>query len=730
MRIQFRRNVPRFASLFSVFLSAALLAGCGGGGSDSSSGTDNPPGDQSGLVIQGPEGSAITVPADPAQIVSINATLDLSQTVAYDASSGETSVHFFLKDAQGQGISLTRNPVELRFYVSELAEDPLATADPGLAWNRLIYERGTPADAESPLPGTLTVIDGIAGEYRYTLADMLPQTSNVLRLTARARWRETIGDTRYNIINPVNASYDFLQAAAGSQLAASGADMVDTNACNSCHGVRIGNVGHGGGYTEVKSCNNCHNLAYQTPRNGGEGDLANMIHRIHSAGSFEQLEGGADFSHVTYPQETSACTKCHNDQAPNADLAFTNPTRRNCGSCHMSVNFATGEGHAGGPFDDDTLCTACHQKSGSSINGGIPGTDHRSMIAGSSLAPKPANVPEFNVQIQLPKPANGAFYVAGETPVVTVLLTPNDGGPAVDYTAPADAKGDRDGALSSANLYVYGPRIDAVPVLTTGSTTDPAWDPATRPQQRHSLLAGGSDPQVLTNANGYHYRLMDNIGDLQPGTYMVRFEGADYGAFSDDNYVTTSTAVVNFQVGQAEVEPKVSGDACTNCHGDTRMHLEGAHPHNQPFDTDGCLGCHDLTSNYGDYIGNRVHAIHSQSETGDLGPHETYDWSHVTFPQDPNNCSVCHTNPNANPPVWRTVNPVACAGCHGSDPDASNPKEAIAASHMLLMGADFSNPRPTPGCLVCHGQGKDVDLYVRHNLVNYSVPLDSADDIH
>ncbi|MCG6965059.1 MAG: hypothetical protein LJE59_00940 [Chromatiaceae bacterium] len=675
------------------------------------------------------------MPSDPADIVAVNATIDLNSTVEYDAATGEISLHFFYKDADGNGISLTKNPVEVRYYVSELAldpSDPTGKDDPGLAWNQLLSERGTPSDPESQLPGLLTVIDGTTGEYRYKFAETVPANSNVIRVTMRARARVSIDGTNYYLVQNANASYDFLQSNAGLPLEASGADMVDTNACNSCHGVRIGSVGHGGGYTEVKSCNNCHNLPYQLPRSDGEGDLAYMVHRIHSAGVFEHL---GDFSHVTYPQETTTCEKCHNDQAPNAELAFTNPTRRNCGSCHANVNFETGENHAGGVFTDDTLCSACHQKTGSSINGGIPGNDHKSMIAGSGLAPKPENVSEFNTTITMTPPANGSFYEAGEHPVVTVRLTSNDGGPAANYTAPKDVSGTRDGMLSGANLYVYGPRNDAMPVLTTGSTTDPAWDPATAPTQGHALFTGGTDPLVVTDATGYKYQLSDHIGDLEPGTYMVRFEGNDYGAISDEDYVTASTAVITFQVGQDEVEPKLSGSACLNCHGDTIMHLEGAHPHHQGFDTDGCLACHDGTANYGNYIGNRVHAVHGATLTGDLGPHAGgYDWTHVTFPQDVNNCQICHTNPDADPPVWRTIRPVACAGCHGSDPNSSwvfddgRGSEAVAASHMILQGADFSDQeQETPGCLVCHGEGQEKDLYKVHGLVNYTIVPEGDD---
>lgn len=713
-----------------LFIAVFGLVGC-------SSDNDDEEAQAQGIVFEGPAGTAIAIPEDPDDIVAVNAVLDLSNTVSV-SSAGKVAVHFFLKDDEGNGISLTENACSMRIYSSMLVESTAAD-DPGLNWHQILGERANSITDEDVV-GLLTVHDGETGEYTYQLADeegalaaalAAASPDDVFRLTLRTRCRSNINGSNYYVVNPVNASYDFAAGDPATRLADSGADMAATEACLSCHGDGIGGVGHGGGYTEVKSCNNCHNLDYQE---NDEADLAFMIHRIHDAGMFEALDHGdpADFSHVTYPQQTYTCTKCHSDDAPNADVALMNPTRRNCGSCHEDVVFSgAGQNHPGDTQLDDTLCTACHVPGGTTVGGlDIPGTEHdfgpfNPLHGGIG---DPNNQPEFNVTISMEDPDNGEYYVAGETPLITVTLAPRDGGAAVDYTATQDGAGDRDGDLRTANLYVYGPRSQAVPVLTTDSTTDGG------NSQGHSLFTGGADAQVVSDAAGFKYELLDQIDQLEPGTYMVRFEGGDYGAVSGTDYVTTSTAVINFQVGTATEEPKVAGDACTNCHGDTRMHLTGSYAHNQAFDTDGCLGCHDTSEvNYGNYIGNRVHAVHSGSETGDLGPHAGYDWSHVAFPQDINNCTICHTN-EVDTPVWRTTSPVACAGCHGADPNADNLDEAVAASHMISMGAVTQgdgriseSASPIPGCLVCHGEGQDFDLYVEHNLVDYGVPSSSND---
>jgi OmcA/MtrC family decaheme c-type cytochrome len=651
--------------------------------------------------------------------------LDLSHSVAL-SSSGALTVHFFLTDGNGNGVNVFQDAYELRLYVSELMPANSNTGA-GPTWDQLIAERGTPAVPGSEMPGNLSLVDAGTGEYNYTADARLAPSSNVTRVTLRARWRETIDGTRIDFALPVNASYDFLQSDPGTKLASSGADMVTTKACEACHGARIGNVGHGGGYTQVKTCNQCHNANYMASRDPAA-DLGPMIHSIHSGKDFSL----GDFSEITYPQDINTCTTCHSSDAPQANLAFTDPSARNCGSCHGNLalnaegNGLAGGGHNGGAQADNT-CTLCHQQGGG-LGGGV--------VPVHNPAASVANTSEFDVGISMTPPANGSYYVAGEAPVVTVTLTPADGGPAVNYTAPRDSStNSRNGLLRTANLFVYGPRTHAVPVLTTNSTTDPALSGS--PTQGHALYGGGSDPRVVSNSSSFRYQLMD-VGNVAAGTYMVRVEAQDYGANSATDYVTSSNGVINFQVGTADVQHKLSGDACAGCHGDTIMHLEGAHPHHVNFDTDQCLACHDFSGNHGDYIGNRVHAVHRASISGDLN---TRDWHEVTFPQPANNCTACHTDPNPANPVWRRPNAVACGGCHGSQTDlatalAAFPEvvgnqalmdqltaEVAAANHMLVMGGDYDpTTNPQPQCPVCHGEGRIADLYETHHLVSFPPP--------
>jgi len=720
-----------FKPIFVGLLLAVLaLAGCEG--DDGDRGPAGPAGPAGEGIALEDQIAAGDLTAD--DVTPMNLILDLTQTVSYNSANGALTVHFFLTDEDGDGVDVTQDAYELRVYVAELipAEPIVAGAvDPGPAWDRLIFESGTPA-ADDPLPGTLTLVDAATGEYNYVLDAALPTSDNVQRVTMRARWRSSARDVngeRVVFANAVNAHYDFLQSDPGTPLASSGADMVSTAACESCHGDRIGDVGHGGGYTQVTTCNNCHNLNYLSSQGDSlEADFAYLIHRIHDAGTFEEITGHGsdvpiDFSELTYPQNIYTCSKCHD--GPDADVTYMYPTRRNCGSCHDEVDFETGANHPGGIAVDDAGCNICHPAA--SI------TAAHMPIPDSLFDAR--NVSEFDVTIDMEAPANGEFYEAGETPLVTVTLVDTATGLPVAsavYTTAQDgvgAAGNLTAGLSEANLFVFGPRAEAVPVFTTGSTTDPV-TPGT--QQGHPLFVGGADLQVMTDVDGFKYELLAIPADATPGTYMVRFEAADYGAVDDVDYQTHSSALITFQVGTATEEPKVSGEACVDCHGATIMHLEGAHPHHAPFDTDHCLGCHDLSLNYAEYIGNRAHAIHRASATGDLHGSSRV-WTDVTFPRPANNCTTCHTNLEADTPVWRTPYMAACGGCHGINPDAvpadfpgADPAqieaEAGAAQHMLNNGGV---PDVSAGgfvnfqCVVCHGEGRIADLVETHQLIRF-----------
>jgi OmcA/MtrC family decaheme c-type cytochrome len=407
--------------------------------------------------------------------------------------------------------------------------------------------------------------------------------------------------------------------------------------------------------------------------------LPKFIHQIHAAIDVAQFPArirGAGYKDVTYPQPISNCVVCHTASGKvlgagnKIDNWKNNPTIEICGSCHTAVNFATGAGHLGG-IKVNGSCVFCHDAA-------YIATKHNPATAAK-------NVPEYNAAMTITAPANGTYYVVGETPTVKVTLTDHQTAAAVPgalYLAAKHAAGSTvAGSLAKASLYVYGPRANAKPVLTNAAATLSAAGVATQAQ---SLFVATTDAQITTDATGFSYKL-SAIPIGMSGTFMVRFIAANYSYVSDTNYKIDSTAFKTIQIGTATAEPKISGNGCVDCHGSGTLGVHDAR-HSVVFDTDECISCHDKSGNHADPLDNRVHAIHAASKTGDkLG----LDWSSVTYPQGMPTytngvltatagirCITCHTTTST---LYKTsVSSISCVGCHSGKPGVSD--------HFLQMG--------------------------------------------
>jgi len=404
---------------------------------------------------------------------------------------------------------------------------------------------------------------------------------------------------------------------------------------------------------------------------GDDAYLSVIIHQIHAAINNyvpPPADTGFDWSDVAFPQNIEKCVICHTDSGLNLgtgnqiDHWKTHPTAEICGSCHVDVNFATGANHPGG-IQTNADCNFCHLNGTSfSLN----------VTQAHDTTPTGINVPEFDVTLSISAPVNSSYYVAGEAPEVRITLTDHATGlavPSTVYTTPQDAAGVTGGGLNVASLYVYGSRAKSVPVLATGTVTDPAFDSATEtPTQEHLLFANSTDPQVSTGVSGFGYRLLPIPADMTAGTYMVRVRIGDYGRVGTGDYRIESIAFTNIQIGTGAAEDKVAGDACINCHGTGTAPFHDER-HAVVFNTDQCLACHDQSGNYAIPIANRVHAVHSANSAGDLYNIESggtsRDWSWVTFPQDileNPRCVGCH---NSGDNTYKTLPyMMPCAGCH------------------------------------------------------------------
>ncbi len=93
---------------------------------------------------------------------------------------------------------------------------------------------------------------------------------------------------------------------------------------------------------------------------------------------YSSLTTGQKTTEDTIRMGVTACEKCHGDPdgsgeltAPDeGDLAYAQPSRRACGSCHDDVNFAypyTANGQTMEAQTDDSLCVDCHAPSGDAL---------------------------------------------------------------------------------------------------------------------------------------------------------------------------------------------------------------------------------------------------------------------------------------------------------------------------------------------------------------------------
>jgi OmcA/MtrC family decaheme c-type cytochrome len=464
--------------------------------------------------------------------------------------------------------------------------------------------------------------------------------------------------------------------------------IVTIQACWKCHSTTLLAAGHGGGYADTKGCVVCHSPLYASGTNPA-GFMANFsgdpdtepyhnytfpdwIHHIHAA--------KLGFEEVTYPQDIKKCDVCHTGTGDQIDNWKNHPTRLACGSCHTTADFATGATFTGldgvskthAVQTSDVACTACHPNAGPISSGvrPVPAVHDTVPAAGS------ANDPEFDVTLAMSAPtATSAFYSAGDVVTITATLNVHGGAavPGTTYTTAKQAAGTTGGGLSTASLYIYGPR--SLPLPLTGT-------------QANSLFTGGTNTNVKTDASGFKYQLTIPAG-LTPGTYMLRFRAGDYGRVNDTNYRIESTAFNTFQIGTATVEKKIDGDMCVNCHGDGTLPAHDAR-HAVVVNSDECVACHDFSGGHADPLANRVHAIHAASAHGDLldAVSSPMDWSEVTYPQGSMGqssagistgakiCVGCHTSGSTDYKSHAVGS--ACYGCHGDS--------QIVVDHMVQNG--------------------------------------------
>lgn len=340
-----------------------------------------------------------------------------------------------------------------------------------------------------------------------------------------------------------------------------------------------------------------------------------------------------------------------------------------------------------------------------------------------------AELKGWTILAKVSAPANGQYFVPGESPVVTVTM--------LDTFTPHLSLHD----FSTLNLYLYGPQ-DPQKTVTAVKLLNASTNRADRP---HHYIDLKTNPDVQVNGNVLTYRLHP-VTDEAPGTYTMSV----WSVMAADP-IQQIMKFADLQIGTAVVEsPVVANKAsdgtpkCAACHegpmsGKTYMH------HIDPSGSPGsvgnwsldyeptrtCKSCHnndgyaayrDASAPGGrvpDPIIRRVHGIHMGS--GLKLPFNTNsvdgsfaDYIHVEFPADVRNCTKCHLDDR-----WKTKpSRLACTTCHDNiwfgDPEQTPPGEE---NHPVPLSDDntcsFCHPPDTGGYI---WNGKDVAIAAAHTI--------------
>ncbi len=681
-----------------------------------------------------PRGDRANV-ANPQLVAWVQPGLLYKVVSAKIASDGTVSVDFKTTDPNGSALDatgvVTPGTISTSFLLASIPQGQAqfvsyitrtSTAATGGA-------TATQASGESTTTGTLTTV--AMGEYLYTFKTKVPSTDDPTT-THRVGLYGSRNLTQFGLgTNYASVTFDWVPN--GNTPAPR--DIVRTADCDSCHDQL---AFHGGSRRGVDLCIMCHTPQTSDPNTGNTLDMKVFIHKIHMGASLPSVVAGGkyridnfqnapvDFSTVVYPSNPgdprNCAGSCHNPKngAAQTNSWLTQPSQAACGSCHDTVNFATGANHNNIIQTDDSKCATCHIPSS--------GQEFDLSITGAHANPTESiSAPGINLAIT--KVANG---VAGKAPTVSFTITDNSGA-GIPMSAMTGGE-NRLALVLAGTTSDYGTANLGTPA-TPGYVSE-------NPVPTAQCDSGGNCTYTFTTS----------IPAGATGTYAIGIEGrrgltlpnapaaeqsTEYGAINKVFY---------FSVDGSPVVPRrtvVAIANCDNCH--TKLSLHGENRNQIEM----CVLCHNSNAtdastrptavvaadkalpNQGINFAMMVHKIHTGETMGAAGL--TYiivgfggshnDFSTVLYPAmtpsggvaDTAKCYMCHVNasegvfPIGKNPVTDPqglLNPApattsACTACHF---------DTNSLAHALAN----SDPKFGEACDVCHATGAAYDVDVVH----------------
>ncbi len=298
----------------------------------------------------------------------------------------------------------------------------------------------------------------------------------------------------------------------------------------------------------VRTCKSCHNNeGYAAYTLAGTRIPDAIVKRVHGVHMGEHLANPIntdpttgifrDYAGVIFPANVKTCTACHVD-----DKWKTQPSKLACSTCHDDTWYGEVKdmpkdyvAHKGDPQPDETKCSTCHTASDTAGQTTKPISISHKVIQ-----------PVDTVVLTMTPPSNGKFYVAGEKPLVTIVIKDSKGNP-IDHTKVDTVN------FSAANFYVYGPREEPVPVLTRAARIGIS-------ESRASATNTITSTSGWVFAAGDTFKIAVNPGAVQvlaapAGTQTPAQVAAWLGAS-----LTDATVTANATAGTVNIASKLVGE--------------------------------------------------------------------------------------------------------------------------------------------------------------------------
>ena len=364
---------------------------------------------------------------------------------------------------------------------------------------------------------------------------------------------------------------------------------------------------------------------------------------------------------------------------------MTRPSRAVCTSCHMDIDFDTGDGHLAQA--DDSRCSTCHKPT--------TGNEYDRSIAGAHTVDYKSNqLPGLIVDV-----LSIESTAPGQRPLVTFSLL------------------DKNGRLDPATL-------NRMLFTITGPNED--FDYYVQENIMGKLVASGQN---------WAYRFEAAMPKDAVGSYTFGVEGRKAVTLNEgeDNEFGMNDQLQNFTIAFAvtddEAMPRrmaVDDEKCENCHANLSLHGSNRHDASgycyschRPDETDAVVRLEGVDESI--HFKYMVHKIHRGADL-DRGyvvygyRSSVHDYSHVEFPGDLRNCESCHVDDSYELPIpdyaadttapadyWSPLQPTAsaCMSCHDSLDTAAH----VDANISGLLGES---------CNTCHGDGASFSVEKVH----------------